>query len=319
MSRAGKGRDAGDNNDSGAARKASVDDSVDEDGECWWEAGKRGKQAKKVRFICKGGDEPCDKVIGGKEKSIECEACLEWYHPKCQDLCGEALNAINTYNLLWICNYCRKRLSGILDMGKRVEACIERAEKNIVRVVSENKKETAEEVEKKVQGQIKKMEEQVTKQLDTTSENLKKVVQTKDERMERSNNVIIHGLSESKKTDAGQRREEDKQKVMEIAKAVCGQDVKLNIAGAIRLRGKQGEKQEGRPSLLLVKFETKEEANKLFQERLGLRDAGFANVYINRDLSKEEREKQHKLRVELRTKGKETHRIFRGKVVPRDQ
>ena len=70
---------------------------------------------------------------------------------------------------------------------------------------------------------------------------------------------------------------------------------------------------------MLVKFEMKEEANKLFQERLGLKNAGYNNVYINRDLSKEEREKQHKLRVELRAKGREAYRIFRGKVVPRDQ
>ena len=309
--------DADENNEAGSMVAGGGED---EGGEGWWEAGKKGKQTKKVRFMCKGGEEPCDRVISGKEKSIQCEACLEWFHPKCQDLCAEAFKAISTYHLLWICNECRERLGRILDMGKRVEACIEKAEKRITRVVMENKKEAAEEVEKKVQGQLKKMEEQVTKQIDSTSETLKKVVQNKDESEERSNNLIIHGLEESKKNEGVQRKEEDKQKVMEIAKAVCGNDVKLKVTGIVRLRGKQGDQeQNGKPRLLLVKFETKEEANKLFQERLGLKNAGYNNVYINRDLSKEEREKQHKLRVELRAKGRETYRIFRGKVVPRDQ
>ena len=316
MAKTGKKKDADENNDAGAT---SVDESGDECGEGWWEAGKKGKQGKKVRFICKGGDEPCDKVISGKEKSIQCEACLEWYHPKCQDLSVEAFTAISTFQLLWICIDCRSRLSEILNMGKRVEVCIEKAEKRISKAVAENKK-AAEEVEKKVQGQLKKMEEQVAKQLDSTSEDLKKVVKSKDELTERGNNLIIHGLQESVNNDAVQRMGDDKEKVMEIAKAVCGENVKLKIKGIIRLRGKQPQPDEvGKPRLMLVKFESKEDADKLFLERLRLKEAGYANVYINRDLTKDEREKQHKLRVELRQKGRETHRIFRGRVVPREQ
>ena len=137
MAKTGKKKDADENNDAGAT---SVDESGDECGEGWWEAGKKGKQGKKVRFICKGGDEPCDKVISGKEKSIQCEACLEWYHPKCQDLSVEAFTAISTFQLLWICIDCRSRLSEILNMGKRVEVCIEKAEKRISKAVAKTKK-----------------------------------------------------------------------------------------------------------------------------------------------------------------------------------
>ena len=225
-----KNKDTDDNNE---AEPTLSDGSEDEGGEGWWEAGKKGKQAKKVRFICRGGEEPCDKVISSKEKSIQCEACLEWFHPKCQDLCVEAFNAIRNFQLLWICDDCRKRLSETLDIGKRVESCIEKAEKRICKAVTENKKEATEEVEKKVQGQIKKMEEQVTKQIDSTSETLKKVVQNKDEMEERSNNLVIYGLEESKKSEGIQRREDDEQKVMEIAKAVCGDDVKLKVTRTI--------------------------------------------------------------------------------------
>ena len=318
MSKLPRSKNPDENN---GAAISHVENSDEESGEGWWEAGKKGKQSKKVRFVCKGGDEPCEKVIGVKEKSIQCEACLEWFHPKCQELCAEAFNAIDTYKLLWICNVCRKRLTGMLDMGRRVEACIEKAEKRISQAVFEAKRETAEEMGRKVQGQLMKMEEHVAKQIDSTSETLKKTVQSQEQIVERSSNLIVHGLKDDVKKDARQQKEDDKEKIIEITKAVCGEGADLKISEVIRLRRKPEHQNLGndKPALLLVKFERKEDANKLFQRRMGLKDAGYPNIYINRDLSKEEREKQYKLREELKKKGRETHRIFRGKVIPRDQ
>ena len=61
----------------------------------------------------------------------------------------------------------------------------------------------------------------------------------------------------------------------------------------------------------------KENVDELFKRRMKLKDVGFVNIYISRDLPREERELQKKLRMELAEKGKETHVIFRGRVVPR--
>ena len=68
-----------------------------------------------------------------------------------------------------------------------------------------------------------------------------------------------------------------------MARATCGEDVNLKITSTIRLRGKQdGDQENGtKPRLLLVKFETKEDADQLYQARFGLKDAGQVNVYIN--------------------------------------
>ena len=57
---------------------------------------KEEKAAKRVSFIYSGADEPCDKVAGAKEKSIQCKACLEWFHPKCHNLCSKGFRAIQT-------------------------------------------------------------------------------------------------------------------------------------------------------------------------------------------------------------------------------
>ena len=274
-----------------------------------------------------GGDEPCDKVIGAKEKSIQCEACLEWYHPKCQSPCAEVFNAMDAYKLLWVCKGCRGRLSDILDTAKRIEERIEKSEKRIIKAMTDSKRESATEIERKVEGQLKLIKDQVTKQQESTSETLKKMARNQERaaEMERGNNLVIHGLEESQKTDAAQRKEEDRQSIVDLGKVVCGNSPSLKISEVIRL-GKRDENQASisgsatqRPRLLLVKFETKEDASRLFQERFGLRDAGFRHVYINRDMSKEERERQFKLREELKAKGRDTHRIFRGKVIPREE
>ena len=75
---------------------------------------------------------------------------------------------------------------------------------------------------------------------------------------------------------------------------------------------------QSRPRLLLVKFEKKEDADMLFKNRFGLKDKGYPNTYINRDMSLEERLRQKKLGEELIQKGKDMHKISRGKVIPKN-
>lgn len=70
---------------------------------------------------------------------------------------------------------------------------------------------------------------------------------------------------------------------------------------------------------MLVSLKKKEDVDMLMKERRNLTKVGFSNVYLTRDLPPGEREEQRKLREELQRKGKDTHRIFRGKVVLRHQ
>ena len=301
---------------------AGAGEGGDSDSSGWFEAGKKGKPSKKVRFICRGGDEVCDKEIGAKEKCIECEACMEWFHPKCQDLSERAFDAIDEFKLFWICKRCHERMRDVLDTGRKLEACVEMAEKRITKAVMETKRQTADEMLKQTEDQLKRMQEQVAEQMQSTSVMLKKAVQKQEKEGERAKNLIIFGLKESSKEDPSEKKEEDKMNITELSKAVCGEEVDLKILDIVRL-GKKGEDRSAsaseKPRLILVKFETKDDADKLFRKRFGLKDAGHTNVYVNRDVSKEEREIQYKLREELKRKGRETHRIFQGRVIPRDQ
>ena len=83
-----------------------------------------------------------------------------------------------------------------------------------------------------------------------------------------------------------------------ITHALCGETVSTKNARVIRLnrqRQKDPKEVDRRPRLLLVKFEKEEDAEALFTKRFGLSEAGFPNVYITKDLSKEERERQWRL------------------------
>ena len=75
---------------------------------------------------------------------------------------------------------------------------------------------------------------------------------------------------------------------------------------------------EPKPRLILVKLKNKDHVEMLMKRRLNLKERGYPNVYITKDLPPEEREVQKKLRKELAEKGKETHRIFQGKVIRRE-
>ena len=117
------------------------------------------------------------------------------------------------------------------------------------------------------------------------------------------------------------RLEHDLGIIKEIAKAICGQDSDFKVEKAVRLQGTGVSSVNGstRPRLLLVRFEKKEHAELVLKNRFGLKDAGYPNKYINRDLTKEQREHEWKLRQELKEKGRDTHMIFRGKVVARNK
>ena len=110
-------------------------------------------------------------------------------------------------------------------------------------------------------------------------------------------------------------------KIADLTKAICGSnnDIKIQRDTCLQRRDAGPPDSQKRPRLLLVRLEKKEHADLLLKMRFSLREAGFVNIYIDEDLPREEREKERLLRQELKEKGKDTHVIFRGRVVPRHE
>ena len=131
--------------------------------------------------------------------------------------------------------------------------------------------------------------------------------------------TALHNIPEHEGGSATEKREHDLQMIKKITDGICGKDNDIKVEKVIRLQGRdqKGSDEVTRPRLLLVRFEKKEHAELVLNNRFGMREAGFKNMYINKDLSKEQRENERKLRKELKEKGRDTHMIFRGRVVPR--
>ena len=108
-----------------------------------------------------------------------------------------------------------------------------------------------------------------------------------------------------------------------VVTSLVGNQEKVEVVQIFRLGKKQEEegataRPSPRPRLMLIKVKDKQHVNMLMKRRTQLKDVGFPDVYLTKDLTPEEREVQRKLRQEWEAKGKQTHKIFRGKVVPRE-
>ena len=163
--------------DAGESDDCDSDSSSSSEG-TWQEAGKKGKSPKqsKVRYICKGGDDTCNKVIKRKEASIECDSCGEWYHSECQGLSQGAHDAITEHKLFWVCGECQKQFFEVRNIRKQVKLDLEQVEAHVVNKVEEVKSMVEKVINKKVNEGLKQMEEKFGE----SSTALKKVVQEKN-------------------------------------------------------------------------------------------------------------------------------------------
>ena len=313
----------------------------------------QGKRPNKVKpkYICKGGKKVCGQVIDDDEGSVGCDLCGEWFHPMCQGLSLEAFNALNQYkhDFIWLCVHCKTNIKNVLRMGKRLESQIEAAEQNILGALKAVGPTPDKDSSKQLEDKIASMEEAVTvrlaeqqkeveksinvqkeviqsmpeiqRELQKNTQELKKMIEKKEDGERREVNVIIHNIPESKSSDPALRKRYDENSFQNIVEALLGEDMKMETDKIYRLGKKRevDDVQHGelKPRLMLVGLKRKEDVEVLMKERWSLSKVGFSNIYITRDLSPEQREQQRKLREELASKGKDTHKIFRGKVIPR--
>ena len=304
-------------------------------------------KSKKNRYYCKGGDKVCGLAITSKEDCIRCDYCKDWYHPKCQELTVNAFRAVSKYDLLWVCIHCKPNVMALMKAGKGLETCIERSEAKILDSLKESKvnNDFHEELKEKIQkmeetvSQIRekqitletsmKEQKEVVKAVPKYSEELKNSAQKIEKLVDtqgkenRDRNIILHNIPESSSQDPEARKKHDTESFQKVAKALLKSDAKEEQIQVLRLGkrpdpSEQNQEIDRRPRLMMIKLKNKETVNELIKKRTQLREAGFPNVFITRDLTPEERAVQKTLRDELRQKGRETHKIFRGRVVPRN-
>ena len=307
----------------------------------------KGK-SRKSKFICKGGLKVCGLSISSNEDSVSCDACGDWYHPKCQGLTAEAFKALTKFesDFLWLCTDCKPQFRATLEVSKSLVGRIEQAEKRIIDSFKEaqSKELIGEQLQDKIcrlEKTVKDMKDQqasiervvaeqkeavkdvpkYTEQLKNSTREMKKIVDSHGKEG-REYNIILHNIPESDSEDAENRKQHDLKMFNNVVSALLGTEMKVETNQVYRLGKRQAGTTERadnvkKSRLLLLKLKEKEHVNELMKRRTKLREVGFSNVYLTKNLSPEEREEERALREELEKKGKATHVIFRGKVVPR--
>lgn len=305
---------------------------------------------RKKNFICAGGVKTCGQRIAANMDSIRCDACGSWFHPRCQGLKQDAFNAVVKHELTWLCITCKPNLLTYVEMGKQIDSSLKESEERIMKALGELKDSHIREelgkrmncMEEKVVSKINEqqahmestLEKQtrvveavpkVTTELRHSAEELKKFMSDSKDKEIREKNIILHNIPESQADDPNERKKYDVEMFEKVASTLVGNQCSVEFDKIIRL-GKKTEKlgddrmiDKPRPRLLLVKMKDPESVNLLIRRRTQLRNEGFPNVYLTRDLTPEERSLQKKLKEELERKGKSTHVIFRGRVIPRRQ
>ena len=96
-------------------------------------SGKKQKgKAKNLNenVLCKGSDKKsCGKPVEDDELGgIECEVCLDWFHPECQGLRKETYEIIQRNETIWLCENCRELIPEFRAYAKgKTESAVEGA------------------------------------------------------------------------------------------------------------------------------------------------------------------------------------------------
>ena len=186
----------------------------------------------------------CGIPVTVEEHRIQCEVFTEWFQDKCQVVSNSLYETRmdETNQISWYCNHCRR--------GAKVMTG------NIMRINErQNKMETRlNEIEKKAKKitEEPRSEPKLTKEIeDMIEEKVNEGISSYREREARTTNVIIHNMPESKKETPTERKADDEEYVLGIAKQIHADNIQ--IKNIIRL-GKKTD--DPRPTKVILQTVT---------------------------------------------------------------
>ena len=254
----------------------------------------------------------CEEIIKNDD-CTECHDCGGWVHKKCSGLSERKFELLclsqDDDSVRWVCKECvngETEKQGVL--AKKIDKMylmIQNLSKELT-AIKTNQKESGEKLEEKIN---KIVEQKLKEKLDQV-----------DEKEKREKNIIIFNIPESSQTGE-QEKAEDLRRAREIIMGHCPTIQESDMIEPIRL-GKTKPTDPRRPRPLRLKassVKAKWEVIKSWKTYNTGREAE-ERIYINPDLSKEERQTQKALRDQLKARisAGETNLMIRGdKIVER--
>ena len=275
-------------------------------------------------------------------KALQYYLCEKWFHNECVGIADKAYHAINKLenNIQWVCLSCEKEKDNLkienLSLKKNIaelkndnkilnNACKE-VKKNLDNLKIDIKNDVLKEIREEIN--LHRNAEQNTGRSNDNALNLReeivKAIKEEEERKERKCNLVIYNLEESKKQSGKDRDLEDLEKIKDVFKNNMKVE-NFQIVKSFRMGRKvNSDSVEGaRSRPILIKLSDEAEKWNLLKNAKELRDAeGWKRkIGISLDLCKEDREKDKKLRAELKQKrdsGERNWYIKNGKLSKKD-
>lgn len=238
-----------------------------------------------------------------KTSALKCPTCLNWFHIDCTDIDTDYVQyylteATKTNGDKWTCTNCNINTSTVQNYSE-----LELAIDKVLKIqISQLKSELF----KTLSCEINKIKENITditnkqKEMQSDIDKLKKQICTghsiseeyfveAEERIRRSNNIIIFNLDECDKTNIEEKKQEDLRKVNNIFN-------QINMSNKKPMAMFRIGKKSSSPRPLKVIFPKKHDAIDILKNSNRITDK---NIQIKADLTKNQREHLKTLRDEL--------------------
>ena len=144
----------------------------------------------------------------------------------------------------------------------------------------------------------------------------------KEEKERKKQNIIIHRLAETEEKEEDQKAK-DKEEVKKIIQTTNPELLSEleNILKENKNITRLGKKNADRPRPLKIVLADEEMKKDVLKKCKNLKNSDYKHISVQEDLTREEQEKQYKLRQELRKRKQEGEKvcIYRGEIIPEDQ
>jgi len=317
------------------------------------ESKKKGKKTENTpsRALTNVSDDEettCSCLECGKdviEEGVKCEMCDNWYHCKCQGVSKALYAALqeavsdeeDTCGLHWYCRRCNKacvklhrsitlisKEQGLLDKRVvKVENVIEEMEKGnlpdnvmktIERKIDERVKSVTDNLSQSVRKEVSEKVSNVNASVNKSIEQGHwQVAQQVHEKEKRKLNLMFFKVPECASEDTEERIQYDTGKVKDIVT----QDLSLTWKDDVQTFTRIGKKNSDAIRPLRVTMKCMDDKKRILDRLRDLRankDDIIKSIFIQADMTKEEREERKKLRAELlrRKDAGEENLVIRG-------
>ena len=247
----------------------------------------------------------------GQEKSVKCTMCDQWTHTKCAQIDDDLyknLLAISEkgFKHCWTCNCCTISSENlnkkVLALEKMITAVDKKVDKNKEEIDTVNTRvDTLTDMVKEVKENAKS-----DKLLSTTQDNVFKEIQERENRKE---NIVIHGMPEPKATvtNALDRKDKDSEQITNILKDI---DIIIDMKADVKFMIRTGEKKDNvdyveKPRPLIIGLRDLKKREDILNSARKLATTNHDKISIIPDLTKRQREEEETMRTDMKKRNED--------------